>query len=193
MRAFVEILARSMAILGGIVLCLLVLLTCASIAGRALNTILHGSIEEIFPKFSSWLLSMGVGPINGDFELVEAGVAFAIFAFLPLCQFKSSHAVVDIFTNYFSKSANQFLLMISEILFAAVLVLITIQLFDGMLTKRQFNETTFLLQFPIWWSYALSLVAAATSAFVAIYMASIRIREFFSGTILVPGDREVDH
>ena len=33
-----------------------------------------------------------------DYELVEAGVAFAIFAFIPLCQIYGSHATVDIFT-----------------------------------------------------------------------------------------------
>ena len=45
-----------MAILGGLVLSALILLICVSIVGR----------------------TIGIGPINGDYELVEAGIAFSI-------------------------------------------------------------------------------------------------------------------
>ena len=110
MKKFMMGLARSMAVLGGIVLTLLIILTCISILGRILNGFFHGDlVTSIAPGFAKWMIDLGVGPVNGDFELVEAGVAFAIFAFIPLCQITSGHASVDIVTNKFSARANRFL------------------------------------------------------------------------------------
>ena len=72
MHRGVELLARTMALIGGIVLCLLIVLTTASVFGRLLNTLMHGPIGIIAPDFATFMLELGVGPINGDFELVEA-------------------------------------------------------------------------------------------------------------------------
>jgi hypothetical protein len=183
-------LGRFMAVLGGLVLSALILLTCLSVLGRTLNTVLHGWMGTIAPGFSKWLLNLGVGPIEGDFELVEAGVAFAIFAFLPLCQIKSMHASVDILANTFPRWLNRFLRMITEVIFAAVLVVIAWRLYEGMLSKRSYGETTFLLEFPIWWSYAASLFAAIVAAMAGVYMALVRIYEFFSDKVIAPNGME---
>ena len=113
-----------MAIIGGIVLCALILLVCLCVLGRSLNTLLHGPIESIAPGLSQSLLALGIGPINGDFEIVEAGIAFAIFAFIPLCQITGGHASVDIFTAMMSDRTNRILSAVIEVVFAAVLVLI---------------------------------------------------------------------
>ncbi|WP_025897012.1 TRAP transporter small permease [Sneathiella glossodoripedis] len=186
-------LARFMAILGGIVLTLLILLTCVSILGRLLNGVFHSSLlQDIAPGFSNWMIELGVGPVNGDFEVVEAGVAFAIFAFIPICQMTAGHASVDIFTNMFPKSVNRFLRMVIEIVFAAVLVLIAWRLFEGLQSKMRYGETTFLLQFPIWWAYLASLIGAITAALVGCYMAGIRILEFFTRRIYVSEGAEAE-
>lgn len=179
MHQIMDKLSRAMAVLGGLVLSSLIVLTCLSVAGRMLNTLLHGSVGALAPEFSQWLLDLGVGPILGDFELVEAGVAFAIFAFLPYCQVRAGHASVDIVTNFFPPTANRFLQMITETVFAIALILIAWKLYDGMQSKMRYGETTFLLQFPIWWSYAASLFAAVFAALAGIYMALVRIMEFF--------------
>ena len=65
-----------LAICGGIVLVVIVLINFISIAGRTM-----------FGK-----------PLTGDFELVEMGCAVAMFSFLPLCQFKNGNVIVDFFT-----------------------------------------------------------------------------------------------
>ncbi len=193
MTKLVKSLSRFMAILGGAVLTLLMLLTCVSILGRMLNGLFHTEfMTGMAPGFSNWMIEIGVGPINGDFELVEAGVAFAIFAFLPLCQVSSSHAVVDIFTNMMPKGALRFLRMITEIVFAAVLILIAWKLYDGLISKHRYGETTFLLQFPIWWAYAASLFGAVAAAFVGCYMAIIRIAEFIFRRILISDGAEAE-
>ena len=49
------------------------LMSVASIVGRALSG-----------------LGLGLGPVPGDFELVEAGTALAVFCFLPWCHLKAA-------------------------------------------------------------------------------------------------------
>ena len=187
MYALIKKLAQVMAVLGGLVLTLLVLLVCTSVLGRSVGTLLHGTfMQSNFADFSNWALAVGIGAINGDFELVEAGIAFAIFAFLPLCQLSGSHATVDVFTSKFSRRTNQALQMISECLFALVLGLIAWRLFAGMEAKQRYGETTFLLQFPIWWAYAASFSGAVIAAIISFYMAIIRILEAFSGQQMLP-------
>ena len=186
MYALIKKLAQIMAVLGGLVLTILILLVCTSVLGRSVGTLLHGAFMQTnFTVFSNWALGAGIGAINGDFELVEAGIAFSIFAFLPLCQLSGGHATVDVFTSKLSPRSNQVLQMISECLFALVLGLIAWRLFEGMEAKQRYGETTFLLQFPIWWAYAASFSGAAIAAFISLYIAIIRILEALSGRHLL--------
>ena len=180
-----------MAVMGGFVLAILIVITCLSVFGRSLNGFFHGWLGQVMPGFSNWALDMGVGPITGDFELVEAGVAFAVFASLPLCQINSGHASVDILANTFPPRLSRFLAMITEILFALVLILIAWRLFDGMMSKRRYGETTFLLQFPIWWAYALSLFGAVIAAVAGVYMACMRTAEFLLARQIINSNGEV--
>ena len=71
--------------------------------------------------------------------------------------------------------------------FGAVLVLIAWQLYQGMLEKLHYNETTFMLQFPTWWAYAASLFAASVAAIVGVYVALARAFEILSGRVVLHG------
>lgn len=194
MNKVVMRLAHLMAYLGGLVLLALILLTSLSIIGRSLNGIMHSEFaQSLFPAFAEWALATGIGPINGDYELVEAGMAFAIFAFMPLCQLSVAHASVDIFVNLMPQKVNRFLVWLSEVVFALILTLIAWQLFNGTGDKFRSGETTFLLEFPIWWAYALALVGAVAAALAAIYMAFIRTRELVSGEQLVSDGGGAEH
>lgn len=182
MLRIVEMLARTFAVLGGLVLSALIMLTCLSILGRSLNSILHSDwAEGLAPALATALLGTGVGPINGDFEIVEAGMAFAIFAFLPLCQWHSAHASVDIFTRHLSTRVNRGLRAIIEVVFAAVLILIAVQLFKGALSKYNSGQTTLLIEFPVWWAYAASVVAACVAALTGVVVAGLRVVEAATG------------
>lgn len=188
-----RLMARGMAIAGGTVLTLLVLLVCASVIGRALNGLAHGALSNLAPALSAWMLEAGVGPVNGDFELVEAGVAFAIFAFMPLCQITQGHATVDIFTSKLGAGTNRVLRMITDIIFAIVLIVIAVQLYAGMMSKLGYGETTFLLQFPVWWGYAASLIGAVCAAIMGCYVAAMRSAELFTGREILPDGPEDGH
>lgn len=194
MYRIIDKLARMFALLGGLALSLLIFLTCFSVAGRSMNSILHSDfIQDVMPGFAASLLATGVGPINGDFEIIEAGVAFAIFAFLPLCQLHAAHASVDIFTAALPERVNRFLRTIIEVVFAAVMVLIALQLSGGMMSKFNSGQTTLLLQFPVWWSYAFSLCAAVMAAIVAVFVAGARVLEVVKGRSVLPDDVGAAH
>ena len=176
-----DAIARAFAIIGGAVLLALILMTCASVAGRAINTILHSDpVQATMGGLADAILATGVGPILGDFEVVESGIAFAIFAFIPLCQITGGHATVDVFTSAFPTRVNRLIQMVADILFALVLILIAWRLYEGMQDKLRYGETTFMLQIPVWWSYAASL-AAAVAAASGVYVAALRVVEFLSG------------
>lgn len=194
MYKFLLMLSRGMAVLGGIMLCLLIVLTVVSVTGRSLNGILHGdAFQAVLPGLATWLLDLGIGPVNGDFELVEAGVAFSIFAFLPLCQLTGAHASVDVFTNRFSAPAMRVLRFLTDLIFAGVLVLIAVQLVSGMQSKLASGQTTFLLEFPVWWAYALSLTGATLAAIVGVFMVVMRTQELIRGEAILPADLGADH
>ena len=194
MQGFMEKLSRVFAVLGGIVLTVLIVMVCLSILGRSLNSVLNGDLlQSVIPGIADVFLATGVGPINGDYELVQAGMAFAIFSFLPLCHLNGAHASVDIFTQKLPLRANSFLRMVIEIIFAAILIIIAYQLFLGMLSKQGSGQTSFLLEFPIWWAYALSVVGAVVAAIVGVYIACMRVLEFTSGKVILPVELGADH
>jgi TRAP-type C4-dicarboxylate transport system permease small subunit len=143
-------LARLLAGLGGLCLCVLTVMTVASVTGRELAL-------------------LGLGPIPGDFELVEAGMTFAVFAFLPWCHLQRGNVSVEIFTSGLGPRFNRVIDVISESLMLAFALLIAWRHFLGMLDKRAYGETTFILQFPIWWAYAAGMVGAAVFVIVALY------------------------
>ncbi len=168
----IQRLAQFMALLGGVVLCLLVLMICVSISGRELSDLAYSGVLR---SLGDWLIEVGVGPILGDFELVEAGIAFAIFSFLPLTQLSGAHAKVDVFSKGMGERADRALSTFWSVVMAAIIVLITWRLFAGMQDKMRYGETTYLIQFPIWWAYAASLIAAITASIVSIYCAAMRL------------------
>jgi TRAP-type C4-dicarboxylate transport system permease small subunit len=155
-------LARLSALMGGLVLAALIGMTCVSITGRA-------------------LAGAGLGPVPGDFELLEAGIAFAVFAFLPWCSLKAGHATVDIFTNGLSQQANRVLLAFWEVVMAITAAFIAWRLYEGAIGKLRNGETTFILQFPVWWAYAASLLPAGVAVLVALWSAWDRLRAVVSG------------
>ncbi len=135
----IEALAKTVAVFGGLVLVFIAVVTLISIVGR----------ELIF---------IGLGPIPGDFEIVEMGCAFAIFCFLPWCQLKSGHATVDIFTNPLGLRTNAALNLLWDTVMGVVSVVLTWRLYAGMTDMQTYGETSLILQIPVWYGYMAGLV-----------------------------------
>jgi TRAP-type C4-dicarboxylate transport system permease small subunit len=139
--------ATGVAVFGGLVLFALTLLTVISVVGRA--------------AFSA--------PIPGDFELVELGMAVAIFSFLPYCQIVRGNVIVDLFTAKASRRTRALLDVIGNLLFTAIAALLTWRVAIGGLEIRSYNETTMVLQVPVWWGYVPAVAFLAFLTVVCAY------------------------
>lgn len=152
MRQAVERLAVWTALAGGAVLIALVVMVCVSIAGRALT-------------------AFGLGPIPGDYELVEFGIGFAVFAALPWCHLNRGHATVELLAPMFGPVVNRVLDAVIDIAVLATALLLTWRMAVGMLDKKAYFETTFILGIEVWQGYALGLVGAVVFCIVALWRA----------------------
>lgn len=192
-------LARALAILGGAVLVVITAVTVVSIAGRAAVTVAYMASPDdaVFWQWLSagarWLVDRGVGPVTGDFELVEAGTGFAVFAFLPWCQLNRGHATVDLFTSFLPVAANRVIDLISELLMTLVIILIAWRLWAGLMDKVRYGETTFILQFPLWWPFAACMAAACVAVVVSAYLLFVRVLEVLQGRALLAPGQERAH
>ncbi len=184
---FINTLARFLAILGGIVLIATILITCFSVIGRIINSVGHAEFIKLNTSSLADFLQC-FGPITGDYELIEAGAAIAIFMFLPWCQLNRDHASVELFTSMFPQKTNKILMAFWEVIFALVIIIITWRLYEGMLGKLRNGETTFLLQMPVWWAYAISALVAVLASIVAVYSAWLHLIEI--GTSQVSFENE---
>ncbi|TCP58745.1 TRAP-type C4-dicarboxylate transport system permease small subunit [Rhodovulum bhavnagarense] len=158
-------LAGGMALAGGAILIAIALLTVASVSGRAVP---------------------GLTPVAGDFELVEAGIAVAVFFFLPWCQLRRGHVSVDILAIRLGRRAQAVLGFLGDLAVAVAALVILWRLWLGfgekfpygpqylrdalgMGYKPFFAETTYELQLPVWIPYGLGLIGAVGFFLVALY------------------------
>ncbi|MEL6518486.1 MAG: TRAP transporter small permease [Pseudomonadota bacterium] len=165
--AVLEGVARILAWCGGIILVAIAVLTVASITGRA-------------------LIVIGLSPIRGDFELVEAGCAIAIFCFLPWCQLRRGHVTVDVLVARFPLRVQAALGLIGDTLIALAAGVILWRIWLGLGEKFPYGsdglreavgfgmrpffvETTYELELPIWIPYAAATAGAAVFFIVALY------------------------
>ena len=139
---FLTRLSRLLAMLGGALLLAITALVVLSVSGRA-------------------LIWAGLAPIPGDFELVEAATALAVFCFLPWCQLERGHVSVDVFADRLGPRLNAALAVLFDLAMTAVAGFILWRLWAGMQDKMQYNETTYILQFPVWWGYAACVPVGA--------------------------------
>lgn len=157
---------------GGFILAMMSIITVVSVIGRRLLGIEIGPVT--------------LGPIKGDFELIEAGCAIAIFSFLPLTQMKRGHVTVDVFIQALPKRVVCFLGLVGDTLIAIASGAIfwrffigfgeklpygseVVRNFFGFGSKPFFPETTYELELPIWIPYGMALFGAAVFALVSLY------------------------
>ena len=183
----VKTLARLSAMIGGAVLTILIVLTTVSIIGRTISKTANSeTLKAAAQWLTDWINRMGIDEINGTYELTEAGVAFAIFSFLPICQFYSAHATVGVFTDGLSARANRILRAFWEVVLTAVIIFLTLRLHEGMLRYLKNGETTLFLQFPVWWAYAAALGAAVIACVTAVYCVVARVTEAAHNQDILP-------
>jgi TRAP-type C4-dicarboxylate transport system permease small subunit len=145
-----EILAKTAAVLAGVLLTLITLMTCASIIGR--NT-------------TGWTLV-------GDFELTGAAAGAAIALFMPWCQWERGHIIVDFFTNGASARTQALLDRLGALLLGAVMALMTWRSAIGGLNAWETQAGSMMLGFPEWAVYAGIVPGLALTALIAFVQAA---------------------
>lgn len=150
MQQTFERIAVCLAILGGVVLVAIALVTTGSVLSR-------------------WTLGR---PLAGDTELVEYGMAFAVAAFLPLCQWRGSNILVDFFTARAPARLRSTLDRLGALLVAAMLALVAWRTAAGALDQYRYDGQTMLLHWPAWPAYLSIAVPMALAAAMALYTAA---------------------
>ncbi|SMF77865.1 TRAP-type C4-dicarboxylate transport system, small permease component [Tistlia consotensis] len=140
-RAFDAIrwVAEAWALVGGLLLVAVVLVNAVSLAGNI-------------------LLSQ---PVPGDFEIVEVGVAVAIFAFLPYCQLTDANVTADIFTAGANRFWQSVFVLVASAIALGFSVILLWRMWFGLLDFRTYEEVTTIYQFPLWIAYLPILASLA--------------------------------
>ncbi|WP_434515235.1 TRAP transporter small permease [Dechloromonas sp. ARDL1] len=140
---------KAMAISGGVLFILLIVMSLVSIIGRKL----------------------GFGSVNGDIELMQAGTAVAATAFLPYCTLLGEHIKVDFFTENMRDTLKRTIDGIAEVLFAAVSALLVWRTILSAIATHESQEVTTLVSLPLWIPTALLVPGLFLMMICAIYRA----------------------
>jgi TRAP-type C4-dicarboxylate transport system permease small subunit len=141
-----ELLAKGCAILAGVLLTGITLMTCASLIGR--NT--TGTT------------------LVGDFELtgVAAGAANALF--MPWAQARKANIIVDFFTAKASPGVNERLDRLGALFLALCMGLLAWRTVLGGLNAWRSNSGTMMLGFPEWIVYSVMVPPLVLTAVIAL-------------------------
>ncbi len=132
----VERLASHVAIFGGMLALGVAGLVVVSVLGR-------------------WLFSM---PVEGDFEFVKMATAIVVFAYLPYTQARRGNIMVDTFTGWMSRKAQDRIDAFWDLTYAGFMAVCAYGLFSGARDALKTGETTMQLQLAVWPAIALCAV-----------------------------------
>jgi TRAP-type C4-dicarboxylate transport system permease small subunit len=120
-----------------------------------------------------WLGGEGV---NGDFELVQMGLALAVFSFLPLCQAHRGNVAVDTFTNRLPSGVRAALDVLWDLTYAGFAGFIAWRLAIGAAEALSSRTTSMVLALPIHYAIGACAAMAAFLAVIAVFTAVRRAR-----------------
>jgi TRAP-type C4-dicarboxylate transport system permease small subunit len=149
MRAL-DALARAFAVLAGLMLTAVTVMTCASLVGR--NT-------------TGWT-------IVGDFELTGVAAGAAIAMFLPLGQLRRNNIIVDFFTQRAAPATRAAMDRLGAALLSLAMALLTWRSAVGGLSAWDTKAETMMLGFPEWPVYAVLVPSLALTALIAAVQAT---------------------
>ncbi|MEY4753273.1 MAG: hypothetical protein RJA44_948 [Pseudomonadota bacterium] len=132
---------------GGLVFCVLVLMSIVSIVGRKLFD----------------------APIQGDMELLQMGSAIGAAAFLPLCELHDHHIKVDALTTWMSTRGRAVLDTVAHALLLIVALLLVWRTGLYTIEAKENMEVSTLLLVPLWWPVLLLVPSFVLLALAALH------------------------
>lgn len=154
-----EPLAKLCAILAGVLLTGITLLTCGNLIAR--NTTGDS--------------------MAGAFELTAMASGAAIALFMPLCQLRQGNIIVDFFTEKFSDAFNAKLDKLGSFILASVFILLAWRTALGGLNVYDSHSETQIMGFPEWVVYASMVPPFVLTALIGLYQTAFGF-ERASGT-----------
>ncbi|MDW5443083.1 TRAP transporter small permease [Polaromonas sp. SM01] len=140
-------LAKLCAILAGLLLTGITLMTCVSLIGR--NT--TGAT------------------LVGDFELTGVAAGAAIALFMPFCQLQRGNIIVDFFTTRLSEASNAKLDRFGALLLAVLFAVLAWRTSLGGLNSYSTHSETQILGFPEWVTYVIMVPPFVLTAFIGLH------------------------
>ena len=142
-----QTLAKLCAIVAGLLLTGITLMTCLSLIGR--NT--TGTT------------------LVGDFELTGLAAGAAIALFMPWCQVRRGNIIVDFFTARLGAETNNRLDRFGALLLALLFALLAWRTTLGGLNSWSTNSETQILGFPEWMAYAAMVPPFVLTAVIGVH------------------------
>ena len=139
-------LARMSAILAGLLMTIITLLTCG-------NLFLRNVTEDAIP---------------GAFEMTALATGAAIALFMPLCQVRQGNIIVDFFTANCSDETNAFMDRIGALVLSSIFALLAWRTVIGGLSAYNANSLTMLMGIPEWIVYAAMVPPFALTAIIGL-------------------------
>jgi len=139
-------LARMSAILAGLLMTSITLLTCG-------NLFLRNVTEDAIP---------------GAFEMTALATGAAIALFMPLCQVRQGNIIVDFFTANCSDETNAIMDRIGALVLSAIFALLAWRTVIGGLSAYNANSLTMLMGIPEWIVYAAMVPPFALTAIIGL-------------------------
>ena len=144
-------LARFCAILAGLLMTAITLVTCASLLGR--NTI-------------------GV-TLLGDYELTAVTAGAAVSLFLPWAQLRRGNIIVDFFTSKVPEAINAQLDRFGSLTLGLIMFLLAWRTTVGAISSYKSETTTMMLGFPEWIAYVAMIPPLFLTGLIAFYQAFV--------------------
>lgn len=148
-------LAKLCAVLAGLLLTVITLVTCG-------NLILRNTTGD---------------SMAGAFEITAVCTGGAIALFMPLCQLRRGHIIVDFFTTGLSDAANDKLDRLGALVLGAVFALLTWRTALGGMSAYTANSQTMMMGIPEWYVYAAMTPPFAISALIGLTQAVFGFKE----------------
>ncbi len=138
---------------------------CATLAGLLLTVITGMTCLSVIGRNTTGTT------LVGDFELTGVVAGAAIALFLPWCQYRRGHIIVDFFTSRASAQTNAGLDRLGAGLLGLAVALLAWRTALGGLSAWRSQSTTMMLGFPEWIVYTLMVPPLVLTAFIGLWQA----------------------
>lgn len=119
------------------------------------------------------LRALTTRPIQGDVELTQFAIAFAISLTVPWCQWRGANIIVDFFTQRLRAARVRQLDAVGALLIAVMFALLSWRSGVGAVAVYQAGETSMIRSLPMWWVYASLSPGLALAALIALLQAGL--------------------